>query len=161
MSLERNGREKVKRKGRREFQKRRCHLGWNRIGILKETLHFQELNFNLSDFWVALSPVLVTAKMSFASTFCGKLWKTRAWLVSSKWWFYIASWSLRFWVLGVPVMAQWKWIWLVSMRTQIQSWSLALLSGLRIWHCHELWGRPQRAGIWHCCGWQLQLWFDP
>jgi len=44
---------------------------------------------------------------------------------------------------GAPVTAvQWKCIWLASMRTQIQS--LALLSGLRIWLCHELWGRSQR-----------------
>ena len=26
---------------------------------------------------------------------------------------------------------------------RMQVWSLALLSGLRIWHCHELRGRPQ------------------
>ena len=32
-----------------------------------------------------------------------------------------------------------KWIWLVSMRTQV--WSLASLSGLSIWHCSELWCR--------------------
>ena len=34
---------------------------------------------------------------------------------------------------GVPVVAQWKQIWLASMRTQVRS--LALLSGLGIWHC--------------------------
>ena len=44
---------------------------------------------------------------------------------------------------GGPIMAQWKQIWLASMRMQVQS--LALLSGLRIWRCHELWCRPQ---IW-------------
>ena len=33
-------------------------------------------------------------------------------------------------------MARQKWIWLVSIRTQV--WSLASLSGLRIWHCCEL-----------------------
>ena len=38
---------------------------------------------------------------------------------------------------GVPVMAQQKRIWLASMRTQVQS--LALLSGIRIQCCHELW----------------------
>jgi len=43
---------------------------------------------------------------------------------------------------GVPVMAQWKWIWLGTMRLQV--WSLALLSGLRIWHCRELWCRSQK-----------------
>ena len=31
--------------------------------------------------------------------------------------------------------------WLVSMRTWV--WSLALLSGWRIWHCGELWCRSQ------------------
>ena len=50
--------------------------------------------------------------------------------------------------LGVLVVAQRRWIWLVSMRTQAQS--LALLGGLRIWHCHELWGKSQtqlRSGV--------------
>ena len=44
-------------------------------------------------------------------------------------------------VPGVPVVAQWKQIWLASMKTQV--WSLAFLSGLRIQHCHELWCRLQ------------------
>ena len=44
-----------------------------------------------------------------------------------------------------------KRIWLGSMRVWI--WSLALLSGLRIWHCPELWCRSQtEARIWSCCG---------
>ena len=38
-------------------------------------------------------------------------------------------------------MVQRKQIRLVSMRIQVQS--LALLSGLGIWHCHELWRRSQ------------------
>ena len=38
---------------------------------------------------------------------------------------------------GVPVMAQWKRIPLVSMRMWVPS--LTLLSGLRIWHSCELW----------------------
>ena len=38
-------------------------------------------------------------------------------------------------------MAGQKQIWLVSMSTQVQS--LTSLSGLRIWHCHELWCRSQ------------------
>jgi len=45
---------------------------------------------------------------------------------------------------GVLVMAQGKRISLVSMRTQVRS--LALLSGLRVQHCHEL-----------CCRSQMQL----
>ena len=43
--------------------------------------------------------------------------------------------------LGVPVMAQWKRIWLGTTRFRVQS--LASLSGFRIWHCCELWCRPQ------------------
>ena len=49
---------------------------------------------------------------------------------------------------GVPVVAQRKQIWLVSMRMEVQS--LALPSGLRIQHCCELWCRSQmrlRSGI--------------
>ena len=38
-------------------------------------------------------------------------------------------------------MAQQKQIQLGTMRLQIQS--LASLSGLRIWHCHDLWCRSQ------------------
>ena len=34
---------------------------------------------------------------------------------------------------GVPIVAQWEWIWLGSMRMQV--WFLALLRGLRIWSC--------------------------
>ena len=48
---------------------------------------------------------------------------------------------------GVPVVAQWKWLWLVSMRMWVRS--LSLLSGLRILCC-----------CGYGVGWQLQLWFD-
>ena len=41
-------------------------------------------------------------------------------------------------------MAQRKWIWLASMRTHIRS--LASLSGLQIWLCHELWCVRHRHG---------------
>ena len=44
---------------------------------------------------------------------------------------------------GAPIVAQWKWIQLGTMRLQV--WSLASLTGLRIWHCCELW-------------WRLQMW---
>ena len=48
---------------------------------------------------------------------------------------------------GVPVMAQQKGICLASMRTWV--WFLALLSRLKIWHCHKLWCRPAAAApIW-------------
>ena len=43
--------------------------------------------------------------------------------------------------LGVPVMAQQKQIQLGTMKLWVRS--LALLSGLRIQRCHELWCRPQ------------------
>ena len=42
---------------------------------------------------------------------------------------------------GVPIMAQKLITLLVSMRTQVRS--LALLSGLGIWPCCELWCRSQ------------------
>ena len=41
----------------------------------------------------------------------------------------------------VPIVAQWKQIWLASRKTQV--WPLASLSGLRIWHWCELWCRSQ------------------
>ena len=48
--------------------------------------------------------------------------------------------------VGGPIIAQWKQIWLGTMRLRI--WSLASLSRLRIWYCHELWCRWQlRSGI--------------
>ena len=43
--------------------------------------------------------------------------------------------------LGGPVVAQQKQIRLGAMRLQVRS--LALLSGVRIWCCHELWCRSQ------------------
>ena len=55
--------------------------------------------------------------------------------------------------IGVPAVPQWKQIWLVSMRMQVQS--LVLLSGLRIWYCRELWCRLQMqldlALLWLWC----------
>ena len=44
-------------------------------------------------------------------------------------------------VEGVPIVAQWKWISLVSMERQVRS--LPSLSGLKIQHCYELWCRSQ------------------
>ena len=49
---------------------------------------------------------------------------------------------------GIPIMAQQKWIRLGTMSLQVRP--LALLSGLRIWHCCELWYRSQtqlRSGV--------------
>ena len=50
--------------------------------------------------------------------------------------------------LGVPIVLQWKRIQLGTVRLWIQS--LSLLSGLRIWHCRELWYWSQmqlRSGV--------------
>ena len=60
-------------------------------------------------------------------------------------------------VQGVPIVAQWKWIWLASMRTQVRS--LASLSGLRIQCCREL-GIGHRRGSDPALLW-LQLQFNP
>ena len=49
----------------------------------------------------------------------------------------LQSWKIVSW--GVPVVAQRKWIWLASMKTQ--DWSQASLRGLRIQRCRELWCR--------------------
>ena len=47
--------------------------------------------------------------------------------------------------IGVPIMEQWKRLQLGPMRLRVQS--LALLSGLRIKHCRELWcGLKTRLG---------------
>ena len=50
---------------------------------------------------------------------------------------------------GAPIVAQQKWIQLGT--TRLWVWSMASLSGLRIWHCcHELWCRSQtrlRSGV--------------
>ena len=44
-------------------------------------------------------------------------------------------------IIGVSIVAQQKWIWLVSVRMQVRF--LALLSRLKIQHCHDLWCRSQ------------------
>ena len=44
-------------------------------------------------------------------------------------------------IQGIPAVAQWKRIWLGTMRLRV--WFLAWLSGLRSWCCHELWCRLQ------------------
>ena len=63
----------------------------------------------------------------------------------------------KFLPFGIPVMAQWvKNPTLVSMRMQVRS--LASLSGLRIWHCRDLWCRS-RMWLDPVLLW-LQLWFD-
>ena len=53
----------------------------------------------------------------------------------------------------VPIVAQWKWIWLVSLRMWVRS--LASLSGSGIRCCHELWCRLAAAApIWPLA-WEL------
>ena len=64
--------------------------------------------------------------------------------------FYYSSYSLTIWKenMGVPIVVQRKRIRLGTMR--LRAWSLASLSGLRIWRCHELWCRSQmrlRSGV--------------
>ena len=54
---------------------------------------------------------------------------------------------------GVPIVAQWKRIQLGTMRLQIPS--LASLSGLRIWHCCELWCRPAAAALIQPLAWEI------
>ena len=49
--------------------------------------------------------------------------------------------NIQIWSLGVPIVVQWKQIRLGSTRIWVQS--LALISGLGIWCCHELWCRSQ------------------
>ena len=44
-------------------------------------------------------------------------------------------------------VTSWKWMWLETMKLWV--WSLALLSGLRIRRCHELWCRSQ-MWLGHC-----------
>ena len=46
---------------------------------------------------------------------------------------------------GVPVVTHRKWIWLGTIRFWVLS--LASLSGLRIWHCCELWFRSQMCRL--------------
>ena len=53
----------------------------------------------------------------------------------------VVVYGLRTALLRVPIVAQQDWIWLAPMRTQV--WSPALLSGLRIQCCRELWCRLQ------------------
>ena len=43
--------------------------------------------------------------------------------------------------MRVPIVEQQKQIRLENMRLWVRS--LALLNGLRLWHCHELWYRLQ------------------
>ena len=51
--------------------------------------------------------------------------------------------------LGVAIMAQWKWIWLVSMRMRVPS--LPSLSRLGIQHCCELLAYIADVALIPCC----------
>ena len=60
---------------------------------------------------------------------------------------------LRNCLVEVSVVVQQKRTRIVSMWTQV--WSLALLSGSRIWHCCKLWCRPAAVALiwplaWEC-----------
>ena len=58
--------------------------------------------------------------------------KARSWLLESS--EAILTSREQVWL---SIVAQWKQIWLGSIKMQVQS--LASLSGLRFWRCHELW----------------------
>ena len=47
----------------------------------------------------------------------------------------------KWYICGVPLMAQWTWTWLAPMRTQVRT--QASHNGLRIWRCGELWCSSQ------------------
>ena len=59
-----------------------------------------------------------------------------AWALSWGW-----QGTLKVSIWGVPIVAQWKWIQLVSMRTRVQSLALFSRSGIRC--CYGLWCRSQ------------------
>ena len=61
--------------------------------------------------------------------------------INPKWLLVFKGLKNGYFLPGVPVVAHWKGIWLVFVRTQV--WSLASLSGLRILHCRELRCRSQ------------------
>ena len=62
-------------------------------------------------------------------------------------------------VKGVPVVVQWKWIQLGTTRLRVQF--LALLSGLHIWCCLELWCRVQMVSDLVLLWLWLWLWLWP
>ena len=53
----------------------------------------------------------------------------------AKWYFSGNKLKFKYFSRGVPIVAQWKRIWLVTMKSWVQS--LTLLSGLRIRCCHD------------------------
>ena len=55
--------------------------------------------------------------------------------------------------LWVPIVVQWKWTQLVSMRTWVRS--LASLSGLKIWCCHDLLPRLAAVALIWPLAWEL------
>ena len=92
-------------------------------------VHFREIQFSKMRWWRETKGTIEWAKCQKAMLL-----------------FYLFSFMWLEAFLGVPVMAQWKWIWLVSRRTQVPS--RPLLRGLRVWRGHELW-----------CG--SQMWLAP
>ena len=65
----------------------------------------------------------------------------------------LADFQIKKLISGVPIMAQLKRIWLVSMRMRIRI--LASVSGLRIRHCSELWCRLAAAALIQLLAWEL------
>ena len=91
--------------------------------------------YQLTEIWVVSASQLLWIMLPWICTgfFCGHMFSFLHKIISFALFKKVS--------LGVPVVAQWKQIWLVSMRTQV--WSLASPSGLRIQLCHELWCRSQ------------------
>ena len=82
------------------------------------------------EFWRKIQKQILTLTTSFYNT---PGWFSRK----------IKLFSIDLLEVGVPLVAQWKQIWLVSTRMRVQS--LALFSGLRIWRCCELWCVSRRC----------------
>ena len=91
-----------------------CYVPRNRTDVAGWGPHFEAQWINLSCWWLSV---------------------TVQWLV---WW---SSGDLNAVCQEFPLWLSGLRTWLVSMRMWV--WSLASLSGLRIWHCHKLWCRWQ------------------
>ena len=94
------------------------YSGYSGIAILSNILSIDAYKFLAQDRWLLHLHDCV-----------GRLWLICSQLIK------------KYLYLGVPIVAQWKWTRVVSMRMGV--WSLASFSRLRMRHCHELWCRLQ------------------
>ena len=78
---------------------------------------------------------------TLSSSKCCPNYRGETWSEGTQKLLYFGSSTLKIVGRGVPILAQRKWIQLGTMRFRV--WSLASLSGLRIWRCYELWCRSQ------------------